>query len=94
MGALGNRSQPDDFMSHLLYKIFNEPMVTKRTLQKTAYIILLAQVVYIFTLRDRTMIPFCIVNFMMHTLYVHIEILYVEDFRRKQKSNSDLANGI
>lgn len=72
VGALGNRSQPDDFMSHLLYLLFNEPMVTMRTIQKFALIVLLVQVVCILFMRSKTMIPFQILNFMMCTLFVHI----------------------
>ena len=69
-------------MAYLLYLIFNEPMATKRKLQKFASCMLLFQVSYIFSLRDKTMIPFCIINFMMHTMYVHTGLLFVQDFHR------------
>lgn len=69
-------------------------MATKRTLQKVAYGILLAQVVFIFTLRDKTMIPFCIINFMMHTMYVHTGMLFVTDFHRQLRFEEQHAKSI
>ena len=85
VGTLGNRSQPDDFMSHLLYQIFNEPMVTMRALQKLALVILLLQVCYIFFLRSKTMIPLQILNFLICTLYIYYQLLYTEDFKKKTR---------
>ena len=94
VGDLGNRSQPDDFMAHALYTIFNEPMVTMRYLQKAALLVLLAQVAYIFLQRTKTMKPFQILNFMMCTLYVHSYLLQAEDFKAKVQQEKDKARRV
>ena len=78
----------------MLYQIFNEPMVTMRTIQKLALVVLLLQVVYIFFLRSKTMIPFQILNFMMCTLYVHSQLMHTPDFRRKIKTENESAQRI
>lgn len=76
VGALGNRSQPDDFMAYMLYTIFNQPDVSLRFVQKSGLCVLLVQVFYIVFLKDKTMIPFYIVNFMVCSLFVHMMLLY------------------
>lgn len=89
VGSLGNRSQPDDFMAFMLYQAFNEPTIIMRKLQKAALCILLCQVCYILTLSNKTMIPFCIMNFLMHCVYVHTYLMYTEDFRRKMRNEEE-----
>jgi len=84
-GTLGNRSQPDDVMSHLLYLIFNEPKVTMRSLQKFALMNLSVLAIQIFLMRNKTMIPFMIINFLLCSLYVHVTILCKEDFSEVKK---------
>ena len=62
-------------MAFMLYQIFNEPMVMLRILQKVALCTLLIEVGYIFMLRNKTMIPFQILNFLLHLLFVNIHLL-------------------
>ena len=82
-------------MIYLLYQIFAEPMVTMRTIQTVALIILLLQVAYIFFIRSKTMIPFQIINFMLCTLYVHALILFTEsDLPRKKRIDSLYEKGL
>ena len=45
-------------------------------------------------LRSKTMIPFQILNFLMHTLYMHSQVLYTEDFRHKVRQEEEHAQKI
>jgi len=40
-GALGNRSQPDDLLAHILYSLFSQPLATMIKLRKLALSVLL-----------------------------------------------------
>ena len=81
-------------MAHMLYSLFNEPLLTMVKLRKLALASLLVQAAYILLIRSRTMIPLQILNFMMGARYVHAWLISREDFKRKVQEQQENAKRV
>ena len=75
VGSLGNRSQPDDFMSAMLYNIFNEPIKSLSALQITSLTTFLAFCMFAMQQRTQAVIHFLLLDIIITAIYIRVYLV-------------------
>jgi hypothetical protein len=70
VGSLGNRSQPDDFMSAMLYNIFNEPIKSLSVLQIVSLTTFIAFCMFATQQRTQAVIHFLLLDIVVTAIYI------------------------